>query len=249
MNENLYSILKEYGLNDKEIRLYLILVQDNKLTGYKIAKESGFHRSTTYYILDKLIKKGFISKQCIAKTHYYSSNDLDTVISGLKNKEDLLISLAPEIRKMQKEENLKVRIFENDSGAKEFNFNLLQLIIEKRIKEVIMIGNGPSDSLYFNIFIEKIIKEIKKARTYKEGTFRAIWPTNLKGNKFIKQYELFGENRFLDNLPSDTTTIIYGDCLSFSLTSDKHYVIEIKNSSVANEMKAYFNHLWRIAKK
>ncbi|MDP2925948.1 MAG: helix-turn-helix domain-containing protein [Nanoarchaeota archaeon] len=249
MNENLFSILKEYGLDEKEIKLYSILVKNVKLTGYKIAKESGFHRSTTYYILDKLIEKGFVSRQYIAKTYYYCSNDLSAVISGLKNKEDLLISLVSEIRKMQKEENLNVRIFEGDSGAKEFNFNLLQLISEKRIKEVIMIGNGPPEDFYFNTFIGKIIKEIKKAKTYKQGTFRAIWSLKLRGNKFIKQYEIFGENRFLDNIPSDTTTIIYGDYLSFSLTSDKHYVIEIKNISVANEMKAYFNHLWKIAKK
>jgi len=249
MNENLYYILKEYGLDDKEIKIYSLLVKNNKLTGYKIAKESGFHRSTTYYILDKLIEKGFVSKEDIASTSYYSSNDLDKVISGLKNKEDLLISLVPEIRKMQKEEKFKMRIFEGDSGAKEFNFNLVQLIKEKRIKEVFMIGNGPPEDTYFNIFIEKIIKEIKKSKIYKQGTFKAIWSMNLKRDKFIKQYEIFGENRFLEDIPSETTTIIYGDYLSFSFTTEKHYVIEIKNNLVANEMKAYFNHLWKLAKK
>lgn len=249
MNQSLCSILKEYGLTDREIKIYSILVKNIRLTGYKIAKELRFHRSTTYYLLDKLIEKRFVSKETIGKVLYFRLNDLGEVISSLKAKEDLLINLTPEIRKLQKEEKLRIKLLEGDSGIKEFNFSLLHSINEKIIKEVLMIGNGPTEDFYLNTFLERIVKDIKKSKKYKQETFKAIWSANLKGNKFVKQYELFGENRFLNNIPSETTTLIYGDYLSFLVSSDKYYVLEIKNKVISDEMKAYFNHLWKIAKK
>ena len=44
MESELLTLFKEYGLNEKEIKIYLYLVKNNKLTDYKIAKNTKINR-------------------------------------------------------------------------------------------------------------------------------------------------------------------------------------------------------------
>lgn len=60
---------------------------------------------------------------------------------------------------------------------------------------------------------------------------------------------MLGENRFLKNLPSKVGTIIFDNFVAFLYTTDKPYVVEIKNKIIAEELKIYFENLWNIAKK
>ena len=74
MEAELSKLLKEYGLNDKEIKIYIYLVGNNQLTAYRIAKETKIHRSTCYDILEKLIQKSFVSKTEEKTKAFYSAN-------------------------------------------------------------------------------------------------------------------------------------------------------------------------------
>ena len=59
-----------------------------------------------------------------------------------------------------------------------------------------------------------------------------------------------GNNRFIKGLPTLATTVIFGEYLAYLFTMDgKPQVIEIQNKLIAEENKAYFNHLWRQAEK
>lgn len=57
-----------------------------------------------------------------------------------------------------------------------------------------------------------------------------------------------GENRFLLEFPSNVTTSIFGDYVVIAFTTDKPYVIRIKNRLVANTFESYFKRLWELAK-
>ena len=71
MNINVALLLKEYGLEDNEIKVYLYLVGKRELTAYNIAKETKIHRSTCYDILDRLISKGFVTQSGEKNKRFY----------------------------------------------------------------------------------------------------------------------------------------------------------------------------------
>ena len=127
MEQEIVTLLKEYGLKDEEARIYLFLVQNLGLTAYRLAKELKIHRSTCYDLLERLIEKGFVSKTEKKGKMIFYANNLNEVISILKEKEETLVSLIPKIKEIEREEDSKIRLLDSVSSQKEFNIKLLEL--------------------------------------------------------------------------------------------------------------------------
>lgn len=250
MNSNLYMRLKEFGLQDKEIRVFLFLVGKDRLSAYKISKETGLHKSTVYDILNRLNEKGFIVKEKVEKNLLFRANEINSVISNLKSKEDLLESIIPELSNFNKSNKPQIRILEGDLGQKQFNFELLDYIKNKEINELLMIGNSPPNSEYSLIFVEKIIKEASKLKAQKQKAYKGLWNIKLRRNKFVNLYEKFGENRFLEDLSDETLTLIFnGKVIYLFEEAEQPYLVEIKDKSIYSQMKNYFELLWELAKR
>ncbi len=249
MDIKIKMILEEYGLDEKEIKIYLLLVGNLELTAYVIAKKTGIHRSTTYDVLERLISKGFINKIEKDGKTFYSVLEISQLISKLKDKESILMSLIPQFEKLREEIPSEIRVLESGHGQKQFNFNLFNLVKEGKVKEIYTIGNGPVEHTSSQLFLERLLKEAKKSKINKKIKYRGIWDVRFKNNTFVKMFFNLGENRFIKNIPTNVTTVIFGDNLAYLFTLDnKPHVIEIKNKLIAEENKAYFLHLWEIAR-
>lgn len=249
METELKTLLKEYGLDDNEIETFFFIVGNKELTAYTIAKETKIHRSTCYDILDRLVAKGFVSRIEKKGKSLFSANEISRVISNLKDKETILLSLIPKIQKLEEKQETKIKFLEGAEGQKEFNFNLFNFAKNKEITFCYMIGNTYASNLSSNIFIERLIKESKDIKLKKKIEYRAIWDERFRGDKIIIHYNHLGENRFLKNIPSKVGTIICDNFIAYLYTSDKPYVIEIKNKLVAEENKKYFEYLWNLSDK
>lgn len=243
MDEHLSILLKEYGLDGGEIKVYLCLVGNKDITAYKIAQQSGIHRSTCYDILERLISKGFVSKFEKQNTTYYSYNEVSKVIASLKDKETILLNLMPKLSELEQKQENKIRFLEGSEGQKQFNFSLFSLAKNKKVSFCYILGNTYASNLSSNLFIERLLKEAKKLKI----DYKGIWNPKYRNDNIMKHYSSLGENRFLD-LPSRVGTIIYDGCVAFLYTLDQPYAIEIKNKLLSEEMKAYFISLWKIAR-
>jgi len=243
------DILKEYGLEDKEAKVYLLLVREIELTAYEIAKKTGIHRSTTYDILEKLVKRGFVSTIIKKGKRFYAVNELSKIVSSLKEKESMLLSLLPEIERLKRGLDTHAEVFEGAEGQREQNFALFELIKKGQIQELLAIGNGPAPTEGSELFIESLIKEAKKLKLPQKIGYRGIWDEKYRNEAVIKKYKILGQNKFLKELPSKTTMLIYGDYVSLLFTMEKPYAIRIKNALVAEEFKFYFRMLWGISKQ
>jgi sugar-specific transcriptional regulator TrmB len=65
---DLIQSLKNLGLNEKEAKVYVALLQCPGATAYLIARHSGLKRPTTYVVLEDLIDKGVVTKIPRAKS-------------------------------------------------------------------------------------------------------------------------------------------------------------------------------------
>jgi len=249
MEQEIKTLLKEYGLDNKEIKVFLYLVGNKELTAYRIAKVTKINRSTCYDVLNRLVEKGFVNLIDKKSKSYYSSNELSRVISHLKDKESILLNIMPQLHNLEQKQETKVRILEDTEGQKQFDFDLFTRVKNKEISFCYIIGNTYSSSLSSNIFIERLIKEVKRLRLNKKVEYRGIWDEKFKGNKIISQYINLGENRFLNELPSKVGTVITDNFVAFLYTVDKPYVVEVKNKLIAKELKSYFDYLWEVAKE
>lgn len=249
MEDNIKKLLKEYGLDENETTIFLLLVRKKELTAYRISKETKVHRSTCYDILERLIAKGFVSKIEKDGTLYYSANEISKVISSIKSKEFILQSLIPKLEVLESGEETKIKFLEGIEGQKQFNYHIFSIAKSRKISFLYIIGNTYASTEGSNIFIERLINESESLNLKNKIKYKGIWNSKFKNEKILKKYSQLGENKFLENIPSNVGTIIHDEGIALLYSQDKPYCIEIKNKLIAIEFKSYFEYLWNISKR
>ncbi len=255
MKNKIIDILNNFGLDKKEVEVYLKLVEKKELNAYVLAKLVGLHRSSTYNILERLILKGFVSKVLKGNTTFYSALEIGQPLAKIKEKETLLLSLIPELERIQESNVSKVRVLESKESQKQFNFNLFNQIEKGSIKELYIIDGGPTEEnlrgensledFSSRLFLEGLLKELRKKNFNKRLKYLGIWAERFRKSKLLEFFSKLGENRFLKGLPTLTTTVIFGEYIAYLFTIDgAPQVIEIQNKLIAEENKAYFSYLW-----
>lgn len=260
MDDKISMLLEAYGLDKKEIKIYLLLVRKKELNAYVLAKKAGIPRSSVYNILERLISKGFVNKIQKGKKIFYSALEISYTVAKMKDKESILLSLIPELEGIKEEGISNVRVLESKESQKQFSFNLFNQINKRTIKELYIISGGSSsvlnaknnsqEDLSSRIFLEGLLKDIKRRKLYKNIEYKGIWNEKFRGSKILKFFSTIGENKFLKELPTLATTVIFGEYLAYLFTiNGTPQVIEIQNKLISEENKVYFKLLWKIAKK
>ena len=249
MEDKFIDLLRELRLNEKEITIYSYLVGKNKLTAYTIAKDTGIHRSTCYGVLTKLVEKGLIISSGIKKI-YYQLNDLDNAIGKIKNQEFILASIKTEINKIHLEEDTYVKHVESKNSFAEFNNKLFEMAKQGKLTFAYMIGNSPNlTTVSSKIMIKQLLKALAETSSLRSVNSKAIWSDDLRNSAFMKQFKRLGPCKFLKHVPSKVTTFIYDGHVAYVFLSKNDSFIEIKNKQISEEMKFYFDQLWRMSEK
>jgi len=67
--------LKEAGLTENEIKIYLALLRQGQLNPTQLAEKTGLHRSYVYDTLERLSEKGFVNSIVVeGKRNYQGAN-------------------------------------------------------------------------------------------------------------------------------------------------------------------------------
>ncbi|GEM_PF-5893909 len=253
MKGRIIEILGGYGLDNKEIKVYLCLVEKIELNAYVLSKITGIHRSTVYEVIERLISKGFIYKIEKENKIFYSALDINQVIVKVKEKEALLYSLIPELENIKETGVSRVRVLESKDSQNQFSFDLYWKIKKGVVKEICVIDAGPSigtdSGVSSEIFLESMVNEIKKNKINKKVNIKIIWDKNFKNSKTLSSFSGLGEERFLENMPRHATTIIGEDFVAYMFTMNgKPQVIEIQNKLIAKEIRFCFGVMWEMSK-
>ena len=127
---NLTESLENLGLNEKQAKVYIALLQIGQGSAYAIAKLSGLKKSTTYVVLEDLIDKGVVRKVPRVKVMQYIAIPPTELFAMAQAK---LINAQKETLAELKalssgdEHKMKVSYYE---GVKE-----LKLMYQKQLKE------------------------------------------------------------------------------------------------------------------
>ena len=237
MEEKITTLMLEYGLSRAEINVFSCLVANKELTAYRIAKYLHINRSTCYDVLERLIQKGFASKIISGGSAYFSANSLNRVVSSLKDKENIINALIPELQKLERTNENRISIFEGAEGQKQLSFKLFSLAKGRKISFCYIIGNTHAATVGSNLFIEKLIHESRAGSLHKAVEYKGLWGKRFANDPLLKQYDLLGENRTLSTIPSKVTTVIFYGCLAFLYTAEKSYCIG--NTVIGNVAYGY----------
>ncbi len=233
--------LKELGLTDNEIKIYLSLLEHGILNPTQLAEKTGLHRSYIYDTLERLLERGIVNTVLVDKKKNYQAVDPKALREIFELKLRQLDSIMPKLSALFKLAKEETRV-ELHRGKRVYRTLIKDLVSDIKVNDVVFLQGVDENILetvepiylkqYFTIIKEKNVKEkiiIKK------------------GGKQLKEANL--EYRELDpKYLGDTTVVVYQSKVYLFIWGNPHYLIIINSSKVANTYKKQFELLWNIAK-
>lgn len=232
------TILKEIGLDDYEIKIYLALLQESTITAMAISRKTKMERTTVYRVLESLIDKGLASFIVENKVKKFNAISPEKLLIRLKEKEEELKKILPELNnllKLKKDAELNIEIYRGLSGIKSMIRDIL--ILKKDYVTILAEKELDELSLFFRLFM----KSIEKERIHERVLIK-------KGSKTYKS-----KNTQIKYLPKEYAySTGFGVCenlVGIVLLSDPFLAIKIENKELADTFRSYFEILWKIAKE
>tara|TARA_Y100000034_G_scaffold89023_1_gene106982 strand:+ start:5841 stop:6584 length:744 start_codon:yes stop_codon:yes gene_type:complete len=243
MEENrVIDVLESVGLNKNEILVYLDLIRIGKSSVGDISKRTKIHRSNTYDILEKLVKKGIVDQIIDNEKKVFYPKEPRDLLNYLKQKEGELKKIIPEIENIQNKpkEERKVSITEGLNSVKNIILHFLDS------SEGIDVYGTPKETVDL---LGGFIPEFHKLRIKKKIPMRHIFGVDsLKRIRELNEMEYTKARYFPSSYSSKISTNICCDKVVLILWDIPVSAIVIENKQVAETYKNYFEILWESAK-
>ncbi len=253
----LNTILKEMGLTEGEVKVYLALLNLGKSTAGPITKEAKVSPSKIYDILARLLEKGIINYSIEGKIRFYKVMPLIQLLSFLKEKKESfdmaleaqerqLEKVIPELeaKRLSKKEEEYAEIYEGIRGIKAF-FDL-SLIECQRGDELCVVGYSKIASQIFNAYF----KEYNKKRAKKGIIAKVIFDYDAWFGKKREKRKLAYYRYLPKTMKTPAFIYIFKDRVgTIIITENQKLCFMIKNKEVAESYKHYFNLVWKSAIK
>jgi len=151
---DIQTVLKNFGLSDKEIAVYLALITLGPSPVRIIADKAGINRGTAYDILKSLMDSGLVTYYHKETKQYFVAEPPERLIRSLENKQEKLESVKKDIRQSLPE--LKaifersgnrpvVKYYEGDKGMSQILTDVLETMKQSSDKVYFVYSSGTAD--------------------------------------------------------------------------------------------------------
>lgn len=245
MEINYKEALKEYGLTENEINVYITLLKTGEAPAQSIAKYSQLPRTTAYHLLDSLIQKGLASSVVKENKQYFQGIKPQRIVELLNEKKKMIEKIVPELSQLIStiKEKPAVTVFEGFKGIKAVLQDVLE---EKRI--ICHFG----DIISLQNVLPYAFPQYITQRVSKKIPIRIICKKEEPHKELLKTAKKeFREFVFVpDNYSFKTSVFIYSNKVAiFNLQKEPYYVIVIENKDFYETQKNMFELIWKAYKR
>lgn len=238
MREQLLS----YGLSNKEIDLYITALKLGDSTANRLSEITELTRSTVYDIAKSLQKKGLMGIYKREKKTFFSANNPESLITLLKEKEQAVKQIIPDLKKLieQKPDRPVITVYKGTTGLRTAADEMLEA------KEILVYGGGKNaDEVFGSYTANFAAKRVEKKIILKAITGPTI-PEHMQTSK-VKKCTLIRTIDVFEN--HDTTYFIYNDTVLIWNYYQDLMAIKIDSKVFTKSQKRIFNFFWSIASK
>ncbi len=239
--------LREIGLTEGEIKVYLALLEIGTTTTGKIIKKSKISASKVYQILEKLSQKGLVSQVIKQKTKYFQAADPKRIIDYLSDKEAVLGEQKENIQKLlpalwtkQQKSESGAEMYQGLGGIKTMFYSILNDL--KKGEEYYVIGAGLG--FQNNEMVQLMLKEYHQKRAQKGIYANLLYNFELYPLTTDLQFKLCSIKPMPQELTTSTQIMIFEDKIFLILWKKDPLGFVIKDLELRNSFKKYFDSLW-----
>lgn len=236
-------VLQKAGLSDKQAKVYLSCLEIGYAKAPDIAKKSGIKRSTTYAILDELIRDGLVNYSQKGKIKLFKAQDPQTIIEILNERQQAVKNILPDLENIFSTHHLKPKIqfFEGKEGVKRIFEDTLKCKY-KKIYQIVKVRD------FIEYPGENYSKEYIKKRVEKGIQSYALHP--ISGDIHD---EVYGETsakwkrvvRYAPQTIFHTSMImIYDYKVAMISTKAEGFGFIIESKEFFQTQKSYFDFIW-----
>ncbi len=231
----------QYGLSEKEAKVYLACLKTGKATANRIAELSDLARSTTYDLLDKLKSLGLISTCIIDNKTRFIANDPEVLITSLNERKTDIKKVMPSLKKVCQKvgDRPSAEVFQGKIALLKIFDEILD-----NAKDLKVIGSQANALEKIGYHPEKF----KLKRITNKIKIKQVLETSKESKKIKK--DKFTQVKFLDSLNNSREGIfIFNDYVYHIIFQYEISAIRIKSKDHAKAMEIMFDELWEKAKK
>lgn len=255
ITKELKSFLREFGLNDIEIKIYLAALEYGPAPASALAKQAGLNRITAYEALKRLSKEGFIKIRAKKgnSVKYFTAEEFEILKEKVNEKKLALLELEeklkfiePELKSLysRSEEKPEVYFYEGKEGIK----NVLIDTLKQNPAESIAFASADFLEIGFD---KKFLEEYWRKRTALKIPARGIMPKTRSAQALFNEERNKRELRRVKFIPEELYNFrdeieIYGDNVGIiSMDKGREHGIIIRSRSIAESFRALFELVWR----
>lgn len=241
------DILKQLGLSNKEILVYTALLNSGSTTATVVAKESGVKRSSVYFILNKLIGKGLVSRSEVSKKELFQAEEPDVLVRLAKEQSDRTSIIQKSVKELVKSlrknhrknpNSPRIRFFEGLEGI----WNIAEDTLKEK-KEIFVFGS--SHALYGSYSWERLEEYGKRRIKHRIRAFILTDRHPKSITEYFKQAFTYQEYHFLpETIKLGTYFLIYGDKAALISSKQPPVGIIIEDKLITDALKVMFMALW-----
>lgn len=250
----LEQYLTQLGFGEKEIAVYVCVVEHGKLSAAAVSRITKINRTTVYSVSKELIKKGVIQEDLGGTNRYYTALPIEELRElykkeelELMKKKSVIEETIAELQALPKSKQYsvpKIR-FIDEIHLKDFLFKQLPIWIESAKK---------TDTNWWGFQDVSFIEAYPEWFEYHWKIFPQDYGTRLFTNKKQSEKsfaEKIGDSerrqiKYWDKSIDFTAThAVLGDYVFFCVTSQKpHYLVETHDAVMAENLRQMFKGMW-----
>lgn len=239
----MYEELRELGLTENEIHIYITLLKLGIANPALIAEKTNLSRSYVYDALERLHDKEMVSYVQREGKKHYQATEPKRLIEFISLKLERINKIVPKLIELTKVEKEEIKV-ELNKGKKIYRALLKDMIaILKKGDEVLIYGVDDKTAMEMEPILLKQYFNILKSKNIKEKVIVKKGVIKLKEAK-TTTYK-FLPKKYIGNAAFE----VYGNKVAIFLWGLPNYLILIENKDIADSYRKQFELIWRIAKK
>lgn len=241
--------LRKFGLAEKEAKVYLSLLGLGEALASEIAAKTNIARQLIYDLFERLIELGLVSFVIKDNKKYFKAASPEQLASILKEKQRAIQEAMPELKKIQafeEHKKPKIEVYEGVEGLK----TILNDVLRTEKKELIVYGSSKSSFEVMPLFMENWHNRRIKQKLKTRIVYNETEETKKRIKEFKQTLKLMEVKYLPVEASTPTSNLIYGNKIALIvLLKNEPYATLIESRELKEIYTAYFEAIWKLAKK
>jgi sugar-specific transcriptional regulator TrmB len=249
---NLLKTLNQTGLTENQAKVYLACLQVGTGSVLNIAKNAELKRPTVYLLLDELETMNLVSRVKRGKKTFYKAETPERIISGLKDRVNLMNEILPSLKAIHNidPEKPNIKIVEGVNGVRHTYNDIFTFLSHHPNEELLIFGSLKDAAENFQT---SVVDYFYETMSKSKNPIREIGNDDTETRRYYRKSAEINPRHDIRLIRDEgrfymTDNMLYGNTLIIFSVKKQIFATIIESATVAETYRTLFNMAWKMGK-